>query len=79
MQNLQQAIAVQQSYTSNLCKHINSILTQLTSLEEYIQRLNQRINMEQGTVQLNTLEFGLEIDRPAASRLHCNNTAVVSV
>ena len=65
MQNLQQAIAVQQSYTSHFCTHINSILNQLTNIEEHVQQLKQQ-NMEQDTVQLNAPEFDPDIDGPTA-------------
>ena len=79
VQNLQQAIAVQQSYTTNFCTYINSILNQLTNIEEHIQQLNQVPNTEQDTVQLNAPEFDPDIDEPAGYHHQGNNTAMVSV
>ena len=48
-------------------------------MEDNIQRLNQRLNTEQDTGQLNAQEFDLDIDGLAAPRHHSNNTAVVSI
>ena len=76
VQNLQQAIAVQQSYTSNLCTHINSILNQLTSTEEQIQQLNYTPNTEQDTVQLNAPEFNPDMDGLIVPQCHSNNTVI---
>ena len=50
VQNLQQAIAVQQSYTSKLCTHINTILNHLNNIEEHLQWLHHTSNMESDIV-----------------------------
>ena len=47
-------------------------------MEETILQLEQKITMEQDTIQINTLNFDPDIDRPNPPRT-CNNTAVVSV
>ena len=77
VENLQQAITVQQTYTANLCTYINNILPHITKLEEAIQ-LEQKFTMEQDTVQINALDFDPDIDRPNLLRAH-NNMTVVSV
>ena len=78
VKHLQQAINVQQTYTANLCTHINNILPCNTKLEETILQLQQKITTEQDTVQINAPDFDPDIDRPNPPRTH-NNTVVVSV
>ena len=78
VEHLQQAINVQQTYTANLCTYINNILPCITKLEETILQLQQKITTEQDTIQINALDFDLDIDRPNPPRTH-NNTVVVSV
>ena len=78
IEHLQQAITVQQTYTVNLCTDINNILPHITKLEEAILQLEQKFTTEQDTVQLNALDFDLDIDGPNFPRTH-NNTAVISV
>ena len=77
IEHLQQAITVQQTYTANLCTYINNILPHITKLEEAILQLEQKFTTEQDTIQINALEFNLDIDRPNSPRAH--NTAVISV
>ena len=78
VKHLQQAINVQQTDTANLCTYINNILPCITKLEETILQLEQKITMEQDTIQINAPNFDLDIDGPNPPRTH-NNTAVVSV
>ena len=75
---MQQAINVQQTCTATICTYINSILPHITKLEQTIQQLQQKITMEQDTVQINTPGFDLDIDGPHPPR-SCTNTVVVSV
>ena len=75
---LKEAITVQQTYTVNLCTYINNILPRITKLEETILQLEQKITTEQETIQINALDFDLDIDGPNPPRTH-NNTVVVSV
>ena len=42
VENLQQAITVQQTYTTNLCGQVNVILSRLTKLENDIQKLTKK-------------------------------------
>ena len=76
--NLQQAVTVQQTYTTNLCSHVNVILSRITKLENDIQKLTEKFTMEQDTVQIDTPDFDPDIDRPNLQRVH-HNTVVVSV
>ena len=78
IENLQQAITVQQKYTTNFCGHINVILSRITKLENNIQKLMEKFTMEQDTVQIDTPDFDPDIDRPDPQRVHYN-TAVISV
>ena len=49
--NLQQALNVQQAYTTTLCAHINTILARVTKLEMDIQLLTEKVTMEESTDQ----------------------------
>ena len=71
-------ITVQQTYTTNLCGHVNVILSRITNLENDIQKLMKKFTMEQDTVQIDTPHFDPDIDGPDTQRVH-HNTAVVSV
>ena len=62
VENLQQAITVQQTYTVNLCTYINNILPRITKLEDIIHKFDQKLTTEQDTVQINTPDFDLDID-----------------
>ena len=78
VENLQQAITVQQTYTANLCSYINNILPHITKLEDAIHKFGQKLTMEPDTIQINVLDFDPDIDGPNIPQAH-NNTAVVSV
>ena len=58
--------------------YINSILPHIIKLEQTIQQLQQKITTEQDTVQINALDFDLDIDGPHPPISH-TNTVVVSV
>ena len=77
VENLQQAITVQQTYTASLCSYINNILSKITKLDT-IHKLNHKLTTEQDTIQINAPDFDPDIDGPNISRVH-NNTGVVSV
>ena len=62
VEHLQQAINVKQTYTVNLCTYINNILPRITKLKETILQLEQKITTEQDTIQINALDFDLDID-----------------
>ena len=78
VEHLQQAINVQQTCSATLCTYINNILPCITKLEATILQLQQKITMEQDTVQINAPDFDPDIDGPNTPRTH-NNTVVVSV
>ena len=44
VENLQQAITVQETYTTNLCGHVNVILSRITKLKNDIQKLMVKIH-----------------------------------
>ena len=69
---------MQQTCTANICMYINSILPHIMKLEQIILQLQQKITMEQDTVQINALDFDLDIDGPHIPISH-TNTVVVSV
>ena len=64
IENLQQAITVQQTFTTSLCGHVNIILSRLTKLENDIQKLTEKITMEQDMVQIDAPDFDPDIDGP---------------
>ena len=78
VEHLQQAINVQQACMSTICTYINNILPCITELEQTIIHLQQKIITEQDTIQINALDFDLDIDGPNPTRI-CKNTVVVSV
>ena len=78
VENLQQALNLQQTYISTLCSHINVIFSRITQLEADIKKLTEKFMMEQDTVQIDAPDFDPDIDGPCTQRAH-HNTAVVSV
>ena len=62
VKNLQQAITVQQTYTTNLCGHVNVILSRFTKLENNIQKLTEKFTMEQDTIQIDAPDFDPDTD-----------------
>ena len=78
VENLQQAKTVQQAYTTNLCGHLNVILSRITKLESNIQKLTGKFMMEQDTVQIYVPDFDPDIDGLDTQMVH-HNTVVVSV
>ena len=78
IENLQQAINVQQTYTTKLCGHINAILSGITKLGADIQKFTKNFTTEQDTVQIDAPDFDPDINRPGTQWAH-HTTAVVSV
>ena len=78
IENLQQVINVQQTSTTNLCGHINVILSRITKLEANIQKFTQKFMMEQDIVQIDSPDFDPDINGPDTQWVH-HTTAVVSV
>ena len=78
VENLQQALNLQQTYTTTLCGHVNVIFARITKLEADIQKLTGKLMMEQDAVQIDALDFDPDIDGPDIQEAH-HTTAVVSV
>ena len=75
---MQQAINVQQTCAATICTYINSTLPHITKLEQTVLELQQKITMDQDRVQINTLDYDLDIDGLQHPGRH-TNTVVVSV
>ena len=61
MQNIQTSLGIQQTYSSTLCSHVNSIYNKLSKLQKH----NQHCCMyphQIDTVQIDTPEYDLDID-----------------
>ena len=78
VEHLQQAINLQQTYSTTLCGHIIEIFSRLTKLETEIQNLAEKFKTEQEDVQIDALDFDPDIDKPDIQWAHCT-TVVVSV
>ena len=78
VEHLQQAITVQQTFTTNLCGHVNVILSRITKLENNIQKLTEKFTTEQDTGQIDASDFDPDINGLDTQREH-HNTAAVSV
>ena len=78
VKHLQQTINVQKTCSATLWSYINNILPCITKLEATILQLQQKITMEQDTVQINAPDFDPDIDGLNTLSTH-NNTVVVSV
>ena len=70
MENLQQALNLQQTNTTTLCGHINVIFSRITKLEADIQKLTEKFTTEQDTVQIDSLDFDPDINRPDTQHAH---------
>ena len=86
IKNLQDAINLQQTYTTSLCSHVNSIYTKLAQLERQIQTHCLYPHSQSDTVQLNAPEYDSDIGsqtellpdiQPSASS-HTENTEEAS-
>ena len=55
VENLQQAINLQQTYSTALCGHVNVIFSRLTKLETEIQNLMEKFKTEWDDVQMDAL------------------------
>ena len=78
VENLQQVINVQQTYTTKLCGYGNVILSRITKLQDDIQKFTEKFTMEQDNVQIDAPDFDPDIDGPDTQWVH-HTTAVVSV
>ena len=62
IENLHDAINLQQTYTTSLCSHINSIYTKLVQLDKQIQTHCLYPHFQTDLVQLNAPEYDSDID-----------------
>ena len=82
IKNIHDAINLQQTYTTSLCSHVNSIYTKLAQLDRQIRTHCLYAHSQSDSVQLNALEYDSNIDgqtellpdiQPQSS-LHAKNT-----
>ena len=78
VENLQQVLSLQQTYTTAFCSHINVIFSKLTKLEADIQNLTKKSKTEQDDVQIDVPDFDSDINGPDTQWVH-HTAAVVSV
>ena len=64
VENLQQALNLQQTYTTTLCSHVNVIFSRITKLETDIQKLTENFMMKQDPVQIDAADFDPDINGP---------------
>ena len=62
IENLHDGINLQQTYTTSLCSHVNSIYTKLAQLDKQIQTHCLYPHSQTDSVQLNALEYDSDID-----------------
>ena len=63
IKNLQEAVNLQQTYTTSLCSHVNSIYTKLAQLDRQIQTHCLYPHPQSDVVQINALEYDSDIYR----------------
>ena len=83
IENLQDTINLQQTYTTSLCSHINSIYTKLAQLDRQIQTHCLYPHSQSDSVQLNAPEYDSDIDvqtelLPDIQPSHTENTEEAS-
>ena len=63
VENLQEAVNLQQTYTTSLCGHINSIYAKLVQLNRQVQTHCLYPHPQSDVVQINAPEYNSDIDR----------------
>ena len=63
IKNLHEAINLQQTYTTSLCSHVNTIYMKLAQLKKQIQTHCLYPHSQTDTAQINALEYNSDIDR----------------
>ena len=63
IENLQEAITLQQTYTSPLCGHINSIYAKLAQLDRQVQMYCLYPHHQSDVVEINAPKYNSDIDR----------------
>ena len=77
VQNIQTSLNIQQNYSSTQCTHVNNIYHRLSELEKQIQHYCMYPH-QTDTVQINALEYNLDIDRDNQPNIH-NSQVTISV
>ena len=62
IENLQEVVNLQQTYTTSLCSHVNSIYTKLAQLDRQIQTHCLYPHPQSDVVQINAPEYDSNID-----------------
>ena len=62
IENLQEAINLQQTYTTSLCGHVNSIYTKLVQLDRQVQMHCLYPHPQLDVVQINAPKYDSDID-----------------
>ena len=62
MENLQEAINLQQTYTTSLCGHVNSIYAKMAQLDRQVKMHCLYSHFESDVVQINAPEYDSDID-----------------
>ena len=62
IENLQEVVNLQQTYTTSLCSHVNSIYTKLAQLDRQIQTHCLYPHPQSDIVQINASEYDTNID-----------------
>ena len=62
MENLQEAINLQQTYTTSLCGHVNSIYAKMAQLDRQVKMHCLYSHSESDVVQINAPEYNSDID-----------------
>ena len=75
IQNIQSSLGIQQTYSSTLCTHVNNIYNRLSVIEKQVQH-HCMYPHQTDTVQINTLEYNLDIDGEDDSNTHSNSPPV---
>ena len=78
VENLQQVLNLQQTYTTTLCSHVNVIFSRINKLDANIQKLTEKFTIDRETVQIDIPDFDPDIDGPDTQWMH-HNTVAVSV
>ena len=63
IENLQEAITLQQNYTSTLCGHVSSIYAKLAQLDRQVQMHCLYPHSQSDVVQINASKYNSDIDR----------------
>ena len=65
IENLQETVNLQQTYTNSLCGHINTVYTKLAQLDRQVQMHCLYPHPQSDIVQINALEYDSDIDGQA--------------